>query len=293
MSCRAGPASEADSAQLRKRTRPSFGSGLGPARYGPALHAFTLQNKLCCDVQCRASPLYRVSVNTVINCLELLAATLALKAFVKNQHHLTALLKLDNTTAVAYINNQGGTVSKDLVSLTRDLWMWCLERNIHIEAQHLPGVLNCVADSESRHMKDQSDWKLDQETFMKINQRFGPLEVDMFASRLTNQCPHYFSWRPDPFAEATDAFLHCQDPQEGEGSGSTSGSNNTSVEGTTLVRQPPSHVSGSAVPPTPAEGRPLLRHNPPISRMEYLRKDFSSRDLSNQATELVLESWRS
>jgi len=30
----------------------------------------------------------------------------------------------------AYINNLGGTASKELVILTRDLWMWCLERNI-------------------------------------------------------------------------------------------------------------------------------------------------------------------
>ena len=28
---------------------------------------------------------------------------------------------------------QGGTVSKELVSLTLDLWMWCLEGNIHIQ----------------------------------------------------------------------------------------------------------------------------------------------------------------
>ena len=31
--------------------------------------------------------------------------------------------------------------------------------------------------------------------------------MDLFASRLTNQCHRYFSWRPDPFAEAVDAFL--------------------------------------------------------------------------------------
>ena len=42
----------------------------------------------------------------------------------------------------AYINNQGGTVSKELISLTWDLRMWCLERNIHIQAQYLPGVMN-------------------------------------------------------------------------------------------------------------------------------------------------------
>ena len=30
--------------------------------------------------------------------------------------------------------------------------------------------------------------------------------VDLFASRLTHQLPRFFSWRPDPLAEATDAF---------------------------------------------------------------------------------------
>ena len=94
-----------------------------------------------------------------INCLELLAATLALKTFVKNQTGVSVLLKIDNTTAVAYINNQRGTVSKTLVTLTRDLWMWCLERNIHIQAQHLPGVLNYRVDTESRTLKDRSDWR--------------------------------------------------------------------------------------------------------------------------------------
>ena len=137
-----------------------------------------------------------------INCLELLAATLALKTFVKNKKGMSVLLKIDNTTAVAYINHQGGTVSKELVALTRDLWMWCLERNIHIQAQHLPGVLNQVADMESRSMRDRSDWKLDRRIFLEVNKRYGPLEVDLFASRLTNQCRRYFSWRPDPFAEA-------------------------------------------------------------------------------------------
>ena len=146
-------------------------------------------------------------MNWHINCLELLAATLALKTFAKNETRLSVLLKIDNTTAVAYINNQGGTVSKNLVSLTREPWMWCLERNIHIQAQHLPGRLNQLADQESREMKDRSDWKLDRETFLKIIKRYGPREVDLFASRLIHQCPRYFSWRPDPFAEATDAFL--------------------------------------------------------------------------------------
>ena len=141
-----------------------------------------------------------------INCLELMAATLALKTFAKNKTELSVLLRIDNTTAVVYINHQGGTVSEELVLLTCDLWMWCLERNIHIHAEHLPGCMNTVADRESQSMQDHLDWKLDRKVFTRINKIFGPMEVDLFASRLTHQCQHYFNWQPDPFAEATDAF---------------------------------------------------------------------------------------
>ena len=142
-----------------------------------------------------------------INCLELLAATLAVQTFTKGQTGLSVLLRIDNTTAIAYINNLGGTVSRELLNLAKDLWMWCLERNIQITAQHLPGVQNHIADAESRTMVDRSDWKLNPEIFREIDRTLGPLEVDLFASRLTAQCQAYFSWRPDPYATATDAFL--------------------------------------------------------------------------------------
>ena len=142
-----------------------------------------------------------------INCLEPLAATLAVQTFAKARVGISILLRIDNTTAVAYINHLGGTVSKELVILTKDLWMWCLERNIHITAQHLPGAQNTIADAESRSSVDRTDWKLNPAIFQRIAQLFGPLEIDLFATRLTSQCHHYFSWRPDPYAIATDAFL--------------------------------------------------------------------------------------
>ena len=50
----------------------------------------------------------------------------------KNLHEeQDRFVSVDNTTAVAYIHNV------DVV--TSDLWMWCLERNINIQAQYLPG----------------------------------------------------------------------------------------------------------------------------------------------------------
>ena len=86
--------------------------------------------------------------------------------------------------------------------------MWCLLKGISIKAQHLPGILNAVADAESQEMIDCSEWKLNPDIiFKRIEQIWGPVEVDLFASRLTAQYPVYFSWRPDPYVAATDAFL--------------------------------------------------------------------------------------
>ena len=55
-------------------------------------------------------------------------------------------------------------------------------------------------------MKERSDWMLCPEIFRSIQAQLGPLEIDLFASRLTKQLPTYVSWRPDPEALVTDAF---------------------------------------------------------------------------------------
>ena len=56
-----------------------------------------------------------------INYLELLAAVYALQAFVPNLRDIHVRLKLDNSTAVAYINKMGGIKSPSLNSLSRTL----------------------------------------------------------------------------------------------------------------------------------------------------------------------------
>ena len=142
-----------------------------------------------------------------INYLELLAAFLAIKAFGKTWQNITVLLYLDNVTAVSYINQKGGTVSRALCELAISVWTWCIERNITLKAEHLPGQQNFQADQESRTIRDHCDWKLKQQVFQQIQATQGPLEVDLFASRLTKQLPRFYSWRPDPEAEATDAFM--------------------------------------------------------------------------------------
>ena len=61
---------------------------------------------------------------------------------------------IDNTTAICYINNMGGTHSPECNSVTKELWLWCIKRNIWLSAAHIPGIYNVIADHKSRHFKD-------------------------------------------------------------------------------------------------------------------------------------------
>jgi len=141
-----------------------------------------------------------------INYLELLAAQLAVQCFAKQESNISIQLRLDNITAVTYINKMGGTHSQSLCYLAIQLWEWSLERNIFLSAEHLPGKENTIVDEESRTVRDRCDWMLNPGVFNLIQAQMGPCQIDLFTSRLTRQLPRFFSWRPDPEAEKTDAF---------------------------------------------------------------------------------------
>ncbi len=115
-------------------------------------------------------------------------------------------LKLDNTTAVAYIAHMGGIKSEDCNSLAQQLWSWCIDRSIWVSAAHLPGAQNTVADKKSREFQDETEWMLNKKVFSKLWKYFDTPEIDLFASRLNSQFPRYVSWKPDPDAEAVDAL---------------------------------------------------------------------------------------
>lgn len=144
-----------------------------------------------------------------INALELKAANIAVKSITKNKQNVHIHLKMDNTTAVTYVNKMGGTKSPILTNIAKDLWEYCLERKITLTAEHLPGSLNQTADWESRNVSTMSinSWRLNPKIFAQINSLWGPLEMDLFADRLNAQLEKYMSWKPDPFAMGTDAFL--------------------------------------------------------------------------------------
>lgn len=142
-----------------------------------------------------------------INQLELKAAMFAVQSLAKDIQNKHVLLQLDNKTAVVYINKMGGTVSKQLNQLASQFWNWCLQKQITVTADYIPGKSNVIADWESRHFVDYSNWKLNTTIFKSLMLLFGKCNVDLFADRLNSQLTNYYSWKPDPQAKAVDSLL--------------------------------------------------------------------------------------
>ena len=132
---------------------------------------------------------------------------LTLRTFCKTECNVHVNLGVDNTTCVHYLNKQGGR-KRDLNEICRQIWGWAVERNIWLSASHVPGILNVEADTASRKQYAyEGEWQLDPNVFKAIDEQFGPVEIDLFATRLNSQCKKYFSWKSDPDAIACDAFL--------------------------------------------------------------------------------------
>ena len=103
-------------------------------------------------------------------------------------------------------NKLGGTQSKTLSNLAIELWNYALNRNLISSAIHIPGKLNVLAVHKSRIFKDFIEWILNPSIFMAVVARLGRPDIDLFASRVNHQIPEFVSWRPVPYAVATDAF---------------------------------------------------------------------------------------
>ena len=144
-----------------------------------------------------------------INALEMMAAENALKILLEGRENIHVHLRMDNMTALTYINRMGGTRSSGLTQIAKRIWEFCLQKKVRLTAEHIPGVQNEIADWESRNVSHMStnNWKLNKGIFNQIKRVRGPLDLDLFADRQNAQTQAYISWKPDPNAVATDAFL--------------------------------------------------------------------------------------
>jgi hypothetical protein len=141
-----------------------------------------------------------------INCLELLAVVLGMKCFFSHTQGVHVRARVDNATAMCYINAMGGSKSRKCNDLAFELWQWCIDRDIWVSSSHIAGTANIAADKASRNFNDRIEWQLDTNLFNQITDWLFCPNIDLFASRLNSQLTRYVSWKPDRGAEAFDAF---------------------------------------------------------------------------------------
>ena len=145
-----------------------------------------------------------------INCLEMMTVIIACERLLSFLRGSTVLFLVDNQTVVSYIQKQGGTRSQKLMHLAERLWLLAEENLILLQARHIKGSHNVVADLASRTgCVVNTEWSFPPRVFNRLmaESPFGPPQIDLFANKLNHRLPLYFSPCPDQRAMAIDALL--------------------------------------------------------------------------------------
>ncbi|XP_063975229.1 uncharacterized protein LOC135161513 [Diachasmimorpha longicaudata] len=141
-----------------------------------------------------------------INELELIAVIMGLKSLVGYSRRSDIVLRVDNTTAIAYINKKGGIKFPALNKVAKEIWDFCEQRELWVMAAYIKSEKNHEADFESRKLEPETEFALSDEAVREITRKFGQPDVDLFASRSNAKCHQYVSWKKDPDSIAIDAF---------------------------------------------------------------------------------------
>lgn len=141
-----------------------------------------------------------------INYLELLAVQRALNGLAQGCHNVSILLKIDNKTAISYINHMGGIKKPYLNFLSQKIWDWAEARGVSLYASYIKSEENVIADALSRIRNADTEWEINPIFFDQIVHHFSAPEVDLFAAKWNHKCNAYFSWFPDEAALGVDAF---------------------------------------------------------------------------------------
>ena len=75
----------------------------------------------------------------------------------------------------------GGVKSNKCNSLAKQIWSWCIERDLWLSAAHVPGSEN-EADESSTKFNDNTEWMLDQNIFSQLVQIWQHPQTDVCQS---------------------------------------------------------------------------------------------------------------
>ena len=108
-------------------------------------------------------------------------------------------------TSMAYVRRKGGTISRPLLLLARQILLLAHRRQIRILPVFASSEENLLADAASR-FTTPCDWALPLTSFRRIVQRWTLPEIDLFASPKSALILRYFAWGEAPDAAALDAL---------------------------------------------------------------------------------------
>lgn len=124
------------------------------------------------------------------NMKELLVILKVLKEQGPSLQSTSIHLQSDNKTAVAYLRNEGGSKSGDLLDLTYKIFHLLDVYQIDLVAFHIPGAYNAEADRLSRH-QTMPEWHLLPQVTTRIFAKWGTPIIDLFATRFTRVVSSY------------------------------------------------------------------------------------------------------
>ena len=141
-----------------------------------------------------------------INELEMLAGENALHHYCPKIQGKVVQVKCDNSTVVHYLKNQGGTKSFSLCDMVLRILNWCLVNRVTVLPLNIKGEYHLIPDAFCRQ-KILQDWHLRPNITRRIFLRHGLPHKDLFATKLSSQCPFYMTWKAaDMEAIAIDAL---------------------------------------------------------------------------------------
>ena len=193
----------------------------------------------------------------------------------------TGHFQVENTMALSYLMKVGGTRSREIKTLAKEISKFTLSQKIIITAEYLPGKLNVRANWASKNF---SEWMLSP--MQKISGNWSTPEINLFASI----CFPYF---------LTDRKSSLKSQRRGI----NSDFGNSKLACTTLVQSNLRPVHNRASSPAPTSGffgksqgastSSSVEQDFKTNGLENFRKNLVEKGISNTAANLILDSRRS
>lgn len=142
-----------------------------------------------------------------INRKELLAIIYALQSWPSVRGPGVVRVRTDSRVVMSIINSlcsRSPALHHDVTRLRRIL----NDRGLGIEATWLASLENKWADRLSRE-PDSSSWTLQRDAWRHLNDAWGPLTIDRFASTIDTHLPRFNAATACPGVEAVDAYKQC------------------------------------------------------------------------------------